>query len=371
MTGKGAMKNKSTKILIWAVSVLCGGLAIITVAFGEDAPSGTGVRRGPYPKGTENLVKHMAYEMDEEDCSSCHKNADPANPGGLLRPVNEGCFECHDDFPKKLAQPFAHAPALDRCTTCHNPHESLEPSLLVEEVGKLCLGCHDDMATAIAMAPVQHGALDTGKKCLNCHDPHGSNVEKLLLQPAMDGCLNCHSNDDVKDHDGRTLTNMKQLLADNPHQHDPVASGDCTTCHNPHGSGNFRILNQKYPASFYSPFEIENYGACFECHEERMITDAETTTQTKFRDGRRNLHFVHVNKAERGRTCRACHDVHASKQPHQIRDSVPFGSRGWLLKLNYTPTPTGGSCARTCHKEMSYDNTVSVAAARLTDSAPQ
>ena len=350
------MKNKSAKILIWAVSVLCGGLAIITVALGQDAPSGTGVSRGPYPKGTKNLVKHMAYEMDEADCSSCHKNADPANPGGLLLPVNEGCFECHDNFPKKLAQPFAHAPALDRCTACHNPHESLEPALLVEEVEQLCLGCHDDVATAMAKASVKHGAVETGKKCLNCHNPHSSTVEKLLLKPAMDECLDCHNKDDLKDHAGRPLTNMKQLLADNPRQHSPVAGGECTTCHNPHSSGNYRLLKQEYPASFYSPFEVKNYALCFECHEEGLITDAETTTQTKFRDGRRNLHYVHVNKAERGRTCRACHEVHASKEKALLRDGAPYGPKNWMLRTNFTKTDTGGTCTKTCHTTKSYDN---------------
>ena len=66
-------------------------------------------------------------------------------------------------------------------------------------------------------------------------------------------------------------------------------------------------------------------------------------------------------KPSRGRTCRACHEVHASKQRHQIRDGVPYGSRGWVLKLNYTRTETGGSCARTCHKERSDNNTINEA----------
>ena len=67
---------------------------------------------------------------------------------------------------------------------------------------------------------------------------------------------------------------------------------------------------------------------------------------------------MHVHKTSRGRTCRACHEVHAASQVHLIRDGVPYGSRGWVLKLNYTRTPTGGFCARTCHKKLSYDNTL-------------
>jgi hypothetical protein len=73
---------------------------------------------------------------------------------------------------------------------------------------------------------------------------------------------------------------------------------------------------------------------------------------------------VHVNKADRGRTCRACHEVHASKQAHHIRDSVPYGAKGWALKINYTKTPTGGSCAKTCHDTKSYVNKPSGGARR-------
>ena len=88
-----------------------------------------------------------------------------------------------------------------------------------------------------------------------------------------------------------------------------------------------------------------------------MLKDAQTTTLTNFRDGSRNLHFLHVNKADMGRTCRACHDVHAAKQDHIIRDGVPYGSKGWVLKLNYKQTPTGGTCEKTCHAAKTYDNT--------------
>jgi hypothetical protein len=81
-------------------------------------------------------------------------------------------------------------------------------------------------------------------------------------------------------------------------------------------------------------------------------------TLTRFRNGDQNLHYLHDNKTERGRTCRACHEVHAAKQKHQIRDAVPYGPKGWMLKVNFTQTPTGGSCAKTCYETRSYTNSV-------------
>ena len=64
---------------------------------------------------------------------------------------------------------------------------------------------------------------------------------------------------------------------------------------------------------------------------------------TSFRDGDVNLHYLHVNKAKRGRTCRACHSTHASKHNVIIRDSVPFGR--WELPIN---RPTLTTTPRAC-----------------------
>jgi predicted CXXCH cytochrome family protein len=191
---------------------------------------------------------------------------------------------------------------------------------------------------------------------MNCHNPHASNMPSLLVAMPFDLCVNCHGKDGMKDSSGKPMTNLKKLLADNKTHHKPVENKDCTACHTPHGSPNFRLLVDAYPAEFYAPFEEENYALCFECHKSEIVKEKETTTLTRFRDGSRNLHFLHVNNPERGRTCRACHEVHAAQQPHIIRDAVPYGSRGWNLKINFTPTDTGGTCAKTCHGVKSYNN---------------
>lgn len=313
------------------------------------------------PVGADLKVASAHAAFESGDCSLCHQSADARNPGPVNGAVNDLCLGCHDDFKDILARKSTHAAATASCSNCHNPHNSTQPKLLVDEVGVGCLSCHEKVRDQVNHSQIKHDAVTTGAKCLNCHNPHGSHVEHLLTQLPMNQCLGCHDKDDVTDHTGRKLTNIKQLLADNPRQHSPVASGDCSSCHNPHGFDNFRLLNQEYPASFYAAFEIKNYALCFECHEERMITDPETTTQTKFRDGRRNLHYVHVNKAERGRTCRACHEVHAAKQKALLRESVPYGPKNWPLKLNYTKTDTGGTCTKTCHTTRSYNNSAAAA----------
>lgn len=363
------MKSFSRSIAISAIIGLAVGL-IAAVAAETTAPSLAPVAElvpkmrkndlSPLAATEKAIATHAPFETGE--CSLCHQRNDPKSPGPITTPVNEQCLGCHDDYQKLLSGKSSHVPARESCVSCHNPHNARQPKLLVEEASALCLGCHEKIQNLAQHSTVKHDALTSGAKCANCHNPHGANVEHLLIQLPMNLCLSCHNKDDMKDNHGRTLTNFKQLLADNPRQHNPVASGDCSACHNPHGYDNFRLLNQEYPATFYATFEAKNYALCFECHEERLVTDPETTTQTKFRDGRRNLHYLHVNKTERGRTCRACHEVHAAKQKALIRESVPYGPKNWPLKLNFSKTETGGTCTKTCHTTRSYNNTAAATA---------
>jgi predicted CXXCH cytochrome family protein len=310
-------------------------------------------RLAPLPPGEASAWTHAPYAAG--DCSICHERNDPKNPGKLAKAGNELCFTCHDEFQQIMARRYAHAPATRNCSSCHNAHDARQRKLLHEDVGALCLGCHPSIKALVDGAPVKHGALTEGGKCVNCHNPHAANVEKLLTQLPFDLCVGCHSADGMKDGSGKALTNFKKWLNDNKEWHAPVAAKDCSACHVPHGGDHFRLLVADYPPEFYAPYDPKNYELCFNCHNAEVAKVPETTTLTGFRDGSRNLHFVHVNKADRGRTCRACHEVHASKQLHHIREGVPYGPKNWMLKVNYTKTPNGGSCARTCHDTKPYD----------------
>lgn len=295
---------------------------------------------------------HGPYEQG--DCSVCHKHKDPKNPGPVLDATNELCLGCHEEYRDYVQRAVKHRPAVENCSYCHNAHNSRNEHLLHDEAGALCLRCHDGVKQLLATAKVKHSPMEEGSKCMNCHAPHGSNVEALLLKTPFDLCMDCHSKDNVLDSKGKALTNMKKLLDDNPEWHAPVAAKDCSVCHNPHAGNHFRMLASEYPAKFYEPYSAQKYALCFECHNEQMAATPETTTLTEFRQGSRNLHFLHVNKAELGRTCRACHEVHASKAPFHIRDGVPFGNRGWILKIQYDKTELGGTCAKSCHAKRSY-----------------
>ena len=286
-------------------------------------------------------------------CITCHE-AHSADFDKMLRAEGPSlCYGCHSDKEEMFnAADNVHPPVAQDCVQCHNPHSAEKQFMLRNKAPELCLGCHEQKKKQLANIAVKHRALESGKSCLNCHNAHMSNIPNLLLLEPLDLCLNCHDRT-YKRKDGKPLTNMKKLLAENENHHGPILQKDCSGCHDPHGSEYFRILKKPYPETFYKSFDPKNYELCFSCHEETIVLAPETDKLTNFRNGSQNLHFLHVNKSVKGRTCRACHETHASNFPKHIREAVPFGA--WELPINYEKTKTGGSCAPGCHKAMNYD----------------
>jgi predicted CXXCH cytochrome family protein len=308
----------------------------------------------PLPAQPAPVSSHAPFESG--DCLICHAGGDAKRPGPVKTKGAESCIGCHEEFNGVLKRPHVHFPAKQDCTSCHNPHNAKFRKLLLADTSALCTNCHTDIAKKGAASLVKHKALTTGAQCTSCHEPHGSAVAKLLVQQTFDLCVNCHSTDTMVGANGRKLQNIKAWLDTNKTWHGPVAAKDCSSCHAPHGADHFRLLTDDYPPEFYAPYDARAYALCFSCHQEKAYSTARTTTLTSFRNGDVNLHYLHLQQAGRGRTCRACHEVHASQQPHHLREGVPYGSGGWVLKLNYRKTADGGSCAKTCHTEKGYVN---------------
>lgn len=205
--------------------------------------------------------------------------------------------------------------------------------------GKSCLsaGCHADLTEPkVVHAPVKDN------ECSECHEETDeTNHEFSMTAEAAELCYECHDESEVADADeGGSV-------------HSPVAQGDCASCHQPHASQHKGLLIEAYTEDFYVPIdESDRYALCFECHDYELIEESETDS-TEFRNGELNLHYLHVSKERKGRSCRTCHESHLSEQAGLVRPSVPFGK--WKMTLRFVATGTGGACGPSCHSAKQYD----------------
>jgi hypothetical protein len=120
-----------------------------------------------------------------------------------------------------------------------------------------------------------------------------------------------------------------------------------------HGSEHDKLLFAEYASDTSSAYDPSRYAFCFSCHAEKAVRERYTDANTDFRNGRLNLHSLHVNRENGGLSCRACHGDHAGNQPKLIRDKAQFGS--WIIPLQFKKSNTGGSCLSGCHGEDPYD----------------
>ncbi len=288
-------------------------------------------------------------------CILCHEPHSSWKPKLLFAQGSELCITCHGEKITMDRQArHVHPPLEGDCVRCHDPHGSDQPEHLVDEPRKLCVSCHTEIEKLVEESRIVHSPLNQGRQCESCHYGHSSVLPKLLKKSPLDTCLTCHDRH-ITLKDGRKIDDMVALLKENPNHHGPIRQADCSACHNPHASGNYNLLRQAYPELFYASFNPETYKLCFKCHREDMVLYKNGLGLTQFRDGQLNLHYVHVNRESRGRTCRACHAVHASKNYAHISETVPYGQ--WQYKLNLEVKENGGSCDSGCHKVREYDRT--------------
>ena len=290
-------------------------------------------------KNTQQVKKFQHGPVASGDCNVCHNPHSSPNPHQLEAKGNDVCFLCHEDRKAEFTRKYPHKPAMESCLKCHDAHNSDHPMMQSAEGTVLCFSCHKKMEEHLKASAVRHQALDKGP-CTTCHTAHSSDYPRQLKTHTKDICYTCHKEM------GAQVRAAKSL-------HGPVQQNDCYACHDPHGSGNPLILKKYFPKEFYKPYETASYAMCFDCHNKDIALDKITTKLTNFRNGDTNMHFLHVNK-EKGRSCKACHEVHAGDQEKHVRKEVPFGG-SWKLPVNFTKTQGGGSCVVGCHKPKAYD----------------
>ena len=271
------------------------------------------------PHGT--MAKKLLDASGRQLClQKCHEKMRPVQAGGKEKKIHL---------------------APEDCTKCHRSHDSDYPSLLTRSPVQLCLdACHKEVQEDIESTKFKHDAMTKGLACVECHRAHDNRFGRLLRKPAADLCFICHDK-------------LQSQITAAKFKHRPVADNGCRSCHESHASRYAKLLFADYSSETASALDPSQYAFCFSCHDEKIVREDSTDKITDFRNGRLNLHYLHVNKGKNGLACQACHTVHAGDQPKQISEMVRFGS--WKFMVRFTKSSSGGSCLTGCHKEYSYD----------------
>ena len=224
-------------------------------------------------------------------CESCHgpgqAHVDAGGDGKILTPklmkpaeISEMCISCHNREKHSLWEGSKHDSRNMSCVTCHSIHDSKPetPRLKKESITETCVQCHRKEVNKVYKS--SHMPVREGKmECTTCHNPHGAENVKMLREGTSitEACATCHTE------------KRGPFLFEHT-----VGRENCVTCHDPHGSNNERMLVAKLPM------------LCQRCHvHSRHPATIYDSVQVNNRSNR-----------VAGRACVNCHQmVHGSNHP--------------------------------------------------------
>jgi predicted CXXCH cytochrome family protein len=302
----------------------------------------------------KTVAKTFLHQPVRESCASCHVANGNEHPKKgtkgfkLVEKLPGLCYKCHE--PVNVQKEVHHPVKQGHCQYCHDHHGSNRKYLVVSKTPELCFVCHSELEKKLDTSRYVHSVVLKTISCSNCHTSHQSDQKKLLVSAEQQVCYKCHNKTIVvKD---RVLANIKSELSKTKFVHGAIAKDGCSGCHDPHVSNYSGLLKSGYSKSNYiDPAANDDIALCLKCHNRELVYSETTNSATGFRNGTRNLHYVHVDQTK-GRNCVNCHGIHSGPNEFLLVNKVKFGN--WEMPMTYSKSAAGGSCITSCHVERSY-----------------
>jgi DmsE family decaheme c-type cytochrome len=229
------------------------------------------------------------------------KPAQPPAPAAGAYAGDDTCVACHENEGKRLSTTLhgraqnVRTPSGNKnqsCETCHGPGKDhsetgdktkirVFQTIAPREASEVCVTCHNRSTHAVWKGSM-HDARNLS--CVTCHSVHSPKGEHAQLKEASvtETCVACHKTEVAK---------LQRF------GHMPVREGklECTSCHNPHGSTNVRML------------KVGNWvnETCVSCHTEK----------------RGPFLWDHAPVRE---ACNTCHDPHGSNNERMLVAKLPM-----------------------------------------------
>lgn len=181
------------------------------------------------------------------------------------------------------------------CLICHDLNQDLSASSGEFRLSSnLCFKCHEDKIGRFGQEYV-HGPV-AGGNCTICHSPHGSLYENNLNSPSQILCYSCH--DTVEDQLEKKVV------------HKPFEMGWCVECHDPHSTNNKWVLIKS------------SETLCLKCHQEQGTLEIHKHPyNVQPKDKKKvTLQLTRDGKLE----CISCHNPHSTMVPHLLKTNQEF-----------------------------------------------
>lgn len=194
-----------------------------------------------------------AHYIGSSECEMCHedicrdfKTADHARLIAQGKNgIDAGCESCHgpcslhEDSGGEVKPPYSFTSGRPKAQSLSGRY----PYDTARAIEKVCYNCHMDVRGQFNL-PNHHPVPEGHMTCTDCHSPHKGSIFKgggTQLLSLNDNCTSCHAS-------------QKRVFV---FEHEAMREG-CTTCHQPHGSVNAKLLTER------------NATLCMKCHFQQM-----------------------------------------------------------------------------------------------------